>query len=80
MAARGSGSRTCFCATPLQEERPYWKAFFEFDAIKDAHARSQCRDENGTEPWACCNCDCTLGAAGRRLRAVTSMVLSGDAT
>jgi hypothetical protein len=50
---------TCFCATPLQEERPYWEEFFDFDAIKDAHARSQCRDENGTEPWACCNCECT---------------------
>ena len=49
----------CYCPTPLQEERPYWEAFFDFDAIKDAHARSKCRDENGTEPWACCNCDCT---------------------
>jgi len=50
---------TCFCATPLQEERPYWEAFFELETIKDAHARSTCRDENGTEPWACCDCDCT---------------------
>ena len=50
---------TCFCATPLSEERPYWEEFFDFDSIKDAHARSKCRDENGTEPWACCNCDCT---------------------
>ena len=50
---------TCFCATPLQEERPYWEAFFEFDSIKDAHARSKCRHENGTESWACCDCDCT---------------------
>ncbi len=50
---------TCFCATPLQEEQPYWEEFFDFDSIKDAHARSKCRDENGTEPWACCDCDCT---------------------
>lgn len=50
---------TCFCPTPLQEERPYWEEFFQFETIKDAHARSRCRDENGTEPWACCNCDCT---------------------
>ncbi len=50
---------TCFCPAPLQEERPYWEAFFEFDSIKDAHARSRCRDENGTEPWACGDCDCT---------------------
>jgi hypothetical protein len=50
---------TCFCPTPLQEERPYWEEFFDFDSIRDAHARSKCRDENGTEPWACCDCDCT---------------------
>ena len=50
---------TCYCPTPLQEERPYWEEFFEFDSIKDAHARSKCRHENGTEYWACCDCDCT---------------------
>ena len=50
---------TCFCPTPLQEERPYWEDFFELESVKDAHARSRCRDENGTEPWACCDCDCT---------------------
>jgi hypothetical protein len=55
---------TCFCATPLQEERPYWEEFFQFDSIKDAHARSQCRDENGTESWACCSCDCTKRLEG----------------
>src|SRR4029079_5348012 len=49
---------TCFCWTPLQEERPYWEQYFDFDAIKDAHARSKCRDENGSEPWACCGCHC----------------------
>lgn len=50
---------TCFCATPLEEERPYWEAFFELETVKDAHARSKCRDQNGTEPWACSSCDCT---------------------
>ena len=50
---------TCFCATPLQEERPYWEKFFELLSIKDAHNRKNCRDWNGTEPWACCDCDCT---------------------
>jgi len=55
---------TCFCATPLQEERAYWEEFFEVDSIKDAHARTKCRDENGTEPWACCNCDCTKRLEG----------------
>ena len=50
---------TCFCATPLAEERPYWEEFFVLASIKDAHARSRCRDQNGTEPWACRSCDCT---------------------
>ena len=50
---------TCFCATPLDEERPYWEAYFELLSIKDAHARSRCRHENGTEYWACSTCDCT---------------------
>ena len=50
----------CFCATPLAEERPYWEEYFEFDKVQDAHARHRCRDENGTEPWACCDCDCTV--------------------
>jgi len=50
---------TCFCATPLQEERPYWEEFFELLSVKDAHNRKNCRDWNGTEPWACCDCDCT---------------------
>ena len=50
---------TCCCPTPLQEERPYWEAYFDFETIKDAHARSRCRDQNGTEPWACSDCTCT---------------------
>ena len=50
---------TCFCATPLQEERPYWEKFFELINVKDAHSRRNCRDANGTEPWACTDCDCT---------------------
>ncbi len=50
---------SCFCATPLEEERPYWEEYFRFESIKDAHARTKCRDENGTEPWSCMDCDCT---------------------
>jgi len=50
---------TCFCATPLAEERPYWERYFELLSVKDAHGRRNCRDLNGTEPWACSNCDCT---------------------
>jgi hypothetical protein len=50
---------TCFCEKPLDEERPYWEKYFELLSVKDAHARRNCRHENGTEPWACCDCDCT---------------------
>lgn len=50
---------TCFCSTPLEEERPYWEAYFDLLSVKDAHARSKCRHENGTEYWACSHCDCT---------------------
>jgi hypothetical protein len=49
----------CFCAIPLAEERPYWEEYFELLSVTDAHSRRNCRDLNGTEPWACCNCDCT---------------------
>ena len=50
---------TCFCSTPLEEERPYWEQYFDLLRVSDAHARRNCRDANGTEPWACCECDCT---------------------
>jgi hypothetical protein len=50
---------TCFCETPLAEERPYWEKYFDILSIKDAHSRKKCRDLNGTEPWACSDCDCT---------------------
>jgi hypothetical protein len=49
----------CYCPTPLQEERPYWQEFFELLKIQDAHDRRKCRDFNGSEPWACGDCDCT---------------------
>ena len=49
----------CFCATPLAEERPYWEEYFELVRVQDAHGRDRCRDLDGTEPWACCGCDCT---------------------
>lgn len=50
---------TCFCDPPLAEERPYWEKYFELLSVKDAHSRRNCRHENGSEPWACCDCDCT---------------------
>jgi hypothetical protein len=49
----------CFCTTPLQEERPYWERYFELVRVQDAHDRRECRDQNGSEPWACVDCDCT---------------------
>jgi hypothetical protein len=49
----------CYCPTPLQEERPYWEEYFNLTKVQDAHDRRKCRDENGSEPWACDNCDCT---------------------
>ena len=50
---------TCFCDPPLAEERPYWEEYFELVSVKDAHSRRNCRHENGTGRWACCDCDCT---------------------
>ena len=50
---------TCFCHPPLAEERPYWEKYFDLLKITDAHSRRNCRHENGTELWACCDCDCT---------------------
>jgi hypothetical protein len=55
----------CFCPTPLLEEREYWQEYFLLDKVQDAHARSRCRDENGTEPWACCDCDCSARLEAR---------------
>jgi hypothetical protein len=49
----------CYCPTPLQEERPYWEEYFDLTKVQDAHDRRRCRDQNGTEYWACSNCDCT---------------------
>ena len=50
----------CFCETPLAEEQPYWEEYFDLVRVQDAHARSRCRDLDGTEPWACGDCDCTV--------------------
>ena len=50
---------TCFCRTPLEEERPYWAEFFDLLSVRDAHNRQNCRDWNGSEAWACCDWNCT---------------------
>src|SRR5215813_13038780 len=49
----------CFCDVPLAEERPYWESYFELVRVQDALTRTRCRDLNGTEPWACSECDCS---------------------
>ncbi len=49
----------CYCPTPLQEEQPYWEKYFELMRVQDTHDRHRCRDQNGEEPWACGECDCT---------------------
>ena len=55
----------CYCATPLAEEREYWEEYFDLEKVQDAHARSRCRDENGTEPWSCSDCDCSARLEAR---------------
>ena len=55
----------CYCLTPLAEERPYWEEFFVLEKVQDAHARTRCRDENGSEPWACGACDCSARLEAR---------------
>jgi len=49
----------CYCATPLEEELPYWEEYFDILEIKNAHSRERCKDLNGEESWACSTCDCT---------------------
>jgi len=67
---------TCFCDPPLAEERPYWEEYFELLSVKDAHSHRNCRHENGTEPWACCDCDCTQRLEDRLQRHGKSFVES----
>lgn len=55
----------CYCPTPLEEELPYWREYFDVLKIQDAHARKNCLDENGAEPWACVDCDCTAKLESR---------------
>ena len=55
----------CYCPTPLAEEREYWEEYFELQKVQDAHARTRCRDENGSEPWSCGDCDCSARLEAR---------------
>jgi hypothetical protein len=64
----------CYCPTPLQEERPYWEEYFELTRVQDAHDRRKCRDQNGTEPWACGDCDCTARLEEKLKKSGTSFL------
>jgi hypothetical protein len=55
----------CYCYTPLAEEREYWEEYFDLENVQDAHARSRCKDLNGTESWACSECDCSARLEAR---------------
>ena len=55
----------CYCYSPLAEEREYWEEYFDLEKVQDAHARSRCRDPNGTEAWACGDCDCSARLEAR---------------
>src|SRR5262250_895774 len=55
----------CYCPTPLAEEREYWEEYFDLEKVQDAHARSRCKDLNGTEPWSCGDCDCSVRLEAR---------------
>src|SRR4029079_13596433 len=55
----------CYCETPLDAERAYWATYFHLAKVQDAHARSRCRDQNGTELWSCGDCDCSARLEAR---------------
>src|ERR1700730_10824967 len=49
----------CYFPSTLREERPYWQELVDLTKVQHADDRRRCKDENGTEPWACSSCDCT---------------------
>lgn len=64
----------CYCPSPLLEERPYWEQYFDLTRVQDAHDRRRCKDEDGSEPWACGDCDCTARLERRLASAGESFV------
>ena len=50
---------TCFCSTPLNEEKPYWEKYFKEISIENAQNPKQCQDYNGELKRACLECSCT---------------------
>ena len=66
----------CFCETPLEEERPYWEQFFQLQRVQAAQRPERCRDMNGSEPWACGDCDCTVRLERRLAKTGTAFLAS----
>jgi len=66
----------CYCPTPLEEERPYWEEYFDLVRVEDVHDRRKCRDENGTESWACNGCDCTWKLENKLRKSGTLLIKS----
>jgi hypothetical protein len=63
--ASGEYQRNMECARRVRDgsvkwvEVCYWEEYFDLIKVQDAHARTRCKDLNGTDPWACSDCDCT---------------------
>jgi hypothetical protein len=49
----------CFCASPLNEEKPYWEEYFEDIIVENAQDPKFCQDSNGELKRACFECSCT---------------------
>ncbi len=71
-------AEVCSCATPLEEERPYWEAFFDLLEVSDARDRRSCKHEPGRESWTCSDCRCSRpleNALGRQGSSFLSSVM-----
>jgi hypothetical protein len=55
----------------MSEARAHEDGRVQWEKVQDAHARSRCKDLNGTDAWSCGDCDCSarlearLAAKGR---------------
>jgi hypothetical protein len=58
----------CFCATPLNEEMPYWKEYFDHITVENAQDPLYCQDANGELKRACFDCSCTQDLEEKMLR------------
>jgi hypothetical protein len=64
-AMRASGPERCVGSKSVIVPRRSWRnglnweKYFDLKRVQDAHDRRNCRDQNGEEPWACGNCDCS---------------------